>query len=472
LTTQVTSIANGNTSIDPFTSVGTGQYIIPAGIFTSSEGITFRNSFRSGTMTIAGGVFGYDAGIKTEVGNNGAIIGILSTGTVSADANSGVAISLVSRHVVDNAGTIMAVGTSAVGIATYGNGSILNSGTISVSSSNGGIAILNADSLVTDVCSLINRGDILGSLNAYSGADSIDQITNSGTMMGDVATSGGNDTVFNFGHIYGNIDMGSENDTLYTDMSALGPYTIQGGAGSDLLVNIDNNHTAAFNMADIGFETYYGGSQASYAFGGTATVGLTFVGGVASDAFIGGTGADVAAGGAGGDYLDGGAGSNTLSYGNSTAAVNINLAAGTASGGDAANDAFLNFQNVNGSVGNDVLVGDAGANSLYGDAGNDYLYGGGGGDVLIGATGNDTLYGAAGNDIFYFGPASGFGNDEIVDFTGGQDRIYIGSALVAYFAALSMAQTGANVTITIGADHIQVDNVTLASLTSSNFVFF
>ena len=205
---------------------------------------------------------------------------------------------------------------------------------------------------------------------------------------------------------------------------------------------------------------------------GTATAGLTFVGQGGADAFIGGAGNDVAIGGAGGDYLDGGAGNNTLSYSGSLQGVTVNLAAGTASGGDAAGDYFLNFQNLNGSAANDVLVGDAGANTLYGDAGNDFLFGGAGNDLLIGGAGNDYLSGGAGNDIFYYGGA-GFGHDEIADFTIGQDQIYINTALAANFPTLQfyLFQSGANVLVAFGPDTIQIDNTTIASLHATDFVF-
>ncbi len=180
--------------------------------------------------------------------------------------------------------------------------------------------------------------------------------------------------------------------------------------------------------------------MASYVYGGTATANLTFVGQGGSDAFIGGYGNDVAIGGTGGDYMDSGAGNNTLSYAGSLGGVSINLLAGTASGGDATGDYFLNFQNVNGSTANDTLYGDKTTNKLFCDASNDTLVGYGG----------------------------------IADFTIGQDQIYLSTALAANFPTLQfyLFQSGANVLVAFGPDTIQIDNTTIASLHATDFVFF
>ena len=65
---------------------------------------------------------------------------------------------------------------------------------------------------------------------------------------------------------------------------------------------------------------------------------------------------------------------------------------------------------------------------LSGLAGNDTLYGNGGNDTLIGGVGTDHMTGGSGNDMFVFADGDFGGTtastaDEIVDFTGGQDKI-------------------------------------------------
>ena len=112
----------------------------------------------------------------------------------------------------------------------------------------------------------------------------------------------------------------------------------------------------------------------------------------------GGAGDDELEGGVGRDSLDGGAGEDTLSYAGSGSGVNVNLAIGAVSGGDAYGDTIANFEHVVGSAHGDTFRGDGGANRLSGGAGNDWLYGEGGNDGLVGGSGADRLYGGTGDD--------------------------------------------------------------------------
>jgi Ca2+-binding RTX toxin-like protein len=113
-------------------------------------------------------------------------------------------------------------------------------------------------------------------------------------------------------------------------------------------------------------------------------------------------GNDLLDGGAGGDVLDGGNGIDTASY-TASAAVKINLKAGTASGGHANGDTFVGIENLSGSRYADMLEGNDSANVLTGAAGNDTLSGGAGSDRLVGNTGNDILEGQGGSDYLYGG---------------------------------------------------------------------
>ena len=114
-----------------------------------------------------------------------------------------------------------------------------------------------------------------------------------------------------------------------------------------------------------------------------------------NDNLYGGPGNDLLAGGDGADTLDGGAGTDRLSYGSSDAAVTVNLADGTASGGHATGDTLTSIESLAGSRHHDVLTGNAGANRLTGGPGNDRLTGGGGADSLEGEVGTDTAVYAA-----------------------------------------------------------------------------
>jgi Ca2+-binding RTX toxin-like protein len=93
-------------------------------------------------------------------------------------------------------------------------------------------------------------------------------------------------------------------------------------------------------------------------------------------------GNDLLKGGAGADVLDGGAGADTATY-TGSAAVNINLQTGTASGGHAVGDKFISVENLIGSNYNDALVGNSSNNVLSGGAGADKMGGGAGNDAYV-----------------------------------------------------------------------------------------
>ena len=189
------------------------------------------------------------------------------------------------------------------------------------------------------------------------------------TLLG----GGGNDT-FNMsngaGASYGSdsIDGGTGVDTLdfgaaartavFVDLeagTASGGGT--GGAGSAVLVSIENVNGSAFNDSIIG------NAAANFLFGFDGNDGL-----------IGGEGNDRLEGGAGDDHLRGQYGADTLVGGD---------------GNDALNGDQVGFD-----------LGDSSADQLIGGAGNDTLDGGfGGGNMLDGGLGDDTYYVWATNDV-------------------------------------------------------------------------
>ncbi|QJW94920.1 beta strand repeat-containing protein [Frigoriglobus tundricola] len=88
--------------------------------------------------------------------------------------------------------------------------------------------------------------------------------------------------------------------------------------------------------------------------------------------------------------IDGQSGTNTLDYSALSVGIRVDLPLGTASG---VAGGLKSIQNVNGSQGNDIIVGDAQANTLFGNGGRDILIGGAGGDLLFGGNGDDILIG-------------------------------------------------------------------------------
>ena len=99
---------------------------------------------------------------------------------------------------------------------------------------------------------------------------------------------------------------------------------------------------------------------------------------------------------------------------------------------------------LNGTEGNDTLIGTAAADDIHGNGGNDFMQGGDGADTVLGGSGNDTMSGNNGNDWV----RGGTGNDQ-VSGGGGQDS----------FAFHDFGATNADVLTDFagGWDNIQLD---------------
>ncbi|MEL6234227.1 MAG: calcium-binding protein [Pseudomonadota bacterium] len=151
-------------------------------------------------------------------------------------------------------------------------------------------------------------------------------------------------------------------------------------------------------------------------------------GGDGVDVLTGGRNRDVLNGGADGDVLAGGLGEDTASYRGSDRAVEIDLSAGLATGGDATGDTLIDIENVIGSDNADTITGDAGKNNLVGEDGNDTIDGQDGNDRLVGGQGNDELTGGEGNDRLK-------GNDggDLLIGNAGVDRLIGGAGSDAMF---------------------------------------
>jgi Ca2+-binding RTX toxin-like protein len=142
--------------------------------------------------------------------------------------------------------------------------------------------------------------------------------------------------------------------------------------------------------------------------------------------------------------------------------------------GDEADNTFTSLE------GNDYIFGNGGNDTLNGGLGNDYLDGGLGNDSLVGAAGNDILVGGAGNDTLSGGDGidtflfvKSFGNDQILDFTNGVDKIDL-KAFTTNFGALTVTQNAANTVISssvFGTDTITLVNFTATNVDASDFIF-
>ena len=188
------------------------------------------------------------------------------------------------------------------------------------------------------------------------------------------------------------LDGGAGGDFAYYASSSVGltvnlgnPSLNTGEAIGDTYVNIENLFGSRFND-DL-----------------TGDSNNNFVRGLqGDDDLYGGTGDDFLRGDQGADFHDGGAGNDWLYYATSSSGVTIDLAAGTASGGDAAGDTFTSIERVYGSNLADDITGDSGVNYLRGSGGSDVINGSAGNDFLQGDSGADTLDGGAGSDWAYY----------------------------------------------------------------------
>jgi Ca2+-binding RTX toxin-like protein len=237
---------------------------------------------------------------------------------------------------------------------------------------------------------------------------------NTGTAGNDTLTGTANADV-----IYG---LGG-NDTI---IGTTGIDTIDGGAGVDTVSYI-NATARVLASLDIAFRNQYWSTLADAITNVENVTGSNY-----DDVLRGNTGNNVIRGeggsdnifaDVGADTIDGGAGNDLLNYYDSDVGVNVNLAAGTASGGFATGDIITNVEHVYGSLRDDILTGDANANSLNGQDGNDTLTGGAGNDHIQGYTGNDILDGGADSDSLF----GGLGVDRFTGGTGA-DKFYFEAA--------------------------------------------
>ena len=136
---------------------------------------------------------------------------------------------------------------------------------------------------------------------------------------------------------------------------------------------------------------------------------FTLNGGAGNDTLMGAGGQwdkDYLVGGAGDDLLIGG-----IAYFEGTAAVQVDLATGTATG--QGTDTLQSITYVIGSSGGDVLKAGSEAVTLDGAAGNDTLYGSNGKDWLYVGSGTDVIYGSGGNDQIYANGATTLRYDQM-----------------------------------------------------------
>ena len=287
-----------------------------------------------------------------------------------------------------------------------------------------------------------------------------DALVISADMLKQVSASGGaGNDILEGAALDDNLDGGADNDRLFgragNDVlnGGAGDDYLEGGAGADTLSGGAGDDRVSYENSATGVSLAWNGSRIIGS-GGEAEgdvldsieylVGSTFndvltgnpfgenklQGNAGDDVLIGGSRRDLLLGDAGADLMLGGGGSDGTSYATSLGAVRVDLATGTAFGGDAEGDVLVSIENVMGSAFYDVLEGTSGANILYGWAGDDVIDGRGGDDDLVGDLGDDTVYargdganlidGGDGRDLLSYARAGG---GVIVDLLAGTGRL-------------------------------------------------
>jgi uncharacterized delta-60 repeat protein len=348
---------------------------------------------------------------------------------------------------------------------------------------------------------------------------SVNENSSNNTVVGTVAATDieGTTLFSNWTIIDGNFDLDGDGKTAFSINSNSGQIIVSDRDDLDfeskpnfqLQVTVsdgtDNSamQAIAVNLNDVSEKTIYGTSSANKLNG--STTDDTIYGYEGNDYLYGQDGNDRLIAGAGNDYLYGGKGDDILDGGdgidsvNESADVNFSLTDTQLSG--LGNDSLINIERVTltggishntldassftiGSVylyggnGNDSLLGGSNNDYLYGqndsdrligNAGNDYLYGGAGDDILIGGAGNDLLYGQTGADIFVV--ASGNGNDSILDFKDGIDKLGLFGGLTYGALTISASSNKTSIRITSTNETLAIlSGINATLITESDFI--
>lgn len=240
---------------------------------------------------------------------------------------------------------------------------------------------------------------------------------------------------------------------------------VNAGPGDDTVLGEDGNDLL---LGAPGRDLIYGGNGDDIIFGGDHDDRLFgddgndfLIGEGGNDSMFGGRGNDTLRGNAGHDSMHGGEGADRLLGGMGNETLH----------GDSGNDLML------GEGGNDLLIGGEGDDTLdgvweddtlFGGDGNDLLLGGHGADRLEGGRGSDTLRGGTdrdvliggeGTDVFIFDPgdsASG-GEDVIVDFSPGQDRIDLSALKVMVIGNAPFTRSERELRWFVHADSLRIE---------------
>ncbi|MCZ4352470.1 calcium-binding protein [Roseovarius aestuarii] len=258
--------------------------------------------------------------------------------------------------------------------------------------------------------SVIRGSDADNMIRTYSGDDDVydeggndtirlgdgDDYVRAGGGADDYDGEGGTDDYISYYDSSGGVELDLEANT------AAGSW-----ASNDTIANFESaggskngDDTISGTSGDNRINTY-GGDDRVYDRGGDDDIDL-------------GSGDDYVRAGGGADTYDGGSGTDYISYYDSSAGVNLDFEANTASGSWASNDIVLNFESASGSKnGDDTIKGTDGYNKIKTYGGEDDVYDRGGDDDIDLGSDDDYLRAGLGGDDTYDG---GSGSDDYISY--------------------------------------------------------
>ena len=328
-----------------------------------------------GTVTNSVGPAVYLGDTFNPGGDSGEILTIKAGGQVRAFNWNAIEIRAIDSQIA-NEGLVVA---DANGIQFYGSGAITNSGTIDAQT---GI-FTGGDGQNFGPMSLTNSGLISSNVvggHSYLGSDSIDEIVNTGQMVGIIRLYGGEDTVTNGGTITGQVFLGEDNDSFTSNGGASG--TVWGEDGDDTFTS--------GNKVDV----FDGGKDNdTFRIAGSDGVGDTFAGGTGTDKVqvLGTAAATLSGFNAGASQIEEWVGNGQGLLGTS-GANSFDFTALTS---------ISSLLFIDGQDGDDTITGSNLADTLRGGLGVDVLNGAGGADTfqIAGSEGiGDTFAGGPGAD--------------------------------------------------------------------------
>ncbi len=340
--------------------------------------------------------------------------------------------------------------TGGAGIDTLNGGDGVDTASYSTSTAGVTINLVLGTGLGGDA-----EGDTLSGIENLTGSDFADTLTGDGNSNRLIGGLGADSLLGGDGN---DILEGGDGDDI-----------LRGGAGADQIIGGNGNDTASFAFSSAAVQvslktmTLTGGDAAGDTLSGIENLS----GSGQDDSLTGDDGNNVILGNSGADIMDGGAGIDTASYQAATAGVIVSLLEGKGTGGEAAGDSLLNFENLRGSGFADTLIGDASANYIDGGTGADTIDGGDGNDVagytrstaaisinlahgtgyggdaegdtllriegVVGSAFDDSITGSAGVDLLYADNGhdhiNGGAGADYIDGGSGNDTVYYSASL-------------------------------------------